>query len=244
MPQNNIDLLPIGFRDRLYDEANVISRNIRAMTNILTSHGYKRTMPSMAEYETSLVNRMEGAKRNHLLRFTDPVSGRTLALRNDMTLQIGRIATTRLVAAPRPLRLCYHGTVTKLQSNPLNPDREMTQLGAELIGSDNVSASCEIVGLAIEALKSIGVTGITIDFTLPDLVETLSQKTFLLDADEVEQVREHLDMKDAASLKTLGALDYLPLLLIICRYYRRRGNLKRLLKSSVILMQVELYQHV
>ncbi len=212
MTQQNIDLLPEGFHDRLFEEAALISRNARSMTDILTAHGYRRVMPAIAEYESSLISRLQGVDRNHLMRFTDPVSGRTMAMRSDMTLQVGRIAATRLTDMPRPLRLCYHGVVAKLRVNPLNPNREMTQLGAELIGNDTISAVCEMVALAIEALKSVGVKGITIDFTLPDLVKTLAQKTFPLADDVLQKVSEQLDMKDASALKSLGADDYLPLL--------------------------------
>lgn len=212
MTDKNIDLLPEGFRDRLYEDSATISHNARKMTNILSSHGYKRIMPAIAEYESSLTSRLQGTQRNQLLRFTDPISGRTLALRSDMTVQIGRIASTRLADMPRPLRLSYHGTVAKLRVDALRPNREMTQLGAELIGSDSVSAAIEIVAIAIEALQSIGITGITIDLTLPDLVETLAAKTFPLSDDNMRLVRDQLDMKDASGLKALGGDDYLPLL--------------------------------
>ncbi len=212
MTQHNIDLLPEGFRDRLFEEAALISRNARSMIDVLTAHGYKRVMPAIAEYESSLTGRPLGAARNHLMRFTDPVSGRNMAIRSDMTLQIGRIASTRLADMPRPLRLCYHGVVAKLRANPPNPNREMTQLGAELIGRDNVSAVCEMAAMAIEALKSVGIKGITIDFTLPDLVITLAQHTFPLADENLQKVSEQLDMKDASALKSLGADEYLPLL--------------------------------
>lgn len=208
----NIDLLPEGFHDRLYDDAAIISRHARRMIDTLQSHGYKRVMPAIAEYESSLSSGLEGAQRNQLLRFTDPLSGRTLALRSDMTVQIGRIAASRLAHAARPLRLSYHGIVTKLRTDALNPNREMTQLGAELIGSDSVSAAGEIVAIAIEALQSIGISGITIDLTLPDLVQTLAEKTFPLSDENMRQVRDQLDMKDASGLKALGADDYLPLI--------------------------------
>src|SRR3546814_13109218 len=75
-----------------------------------------------------------------LLRFTDPVSQRTLALRPDITRQVGRIATSLLAQASRPLRLCYAGQVVKLRASQLRPAREMLQVGAELIGSDSVAA--------------------------------------------------------------------------------------------------------
>jgi ATP phosphoribosyltransferase regulatory subunit len=51
------------------------------------------------------------------------------------------------------------------------------QLGAELIGNDSEIAATEIVTVAIEALQAAGVTGITIDFTLPDLVDQLAAGT-------------------------------------------------------------------
>src|SRR3546814_12845846 len=90
-----------------------------------------------------------------------------MALRPDMTAQVGRIAATRLAQAPRPLRLCYAGPVIKLRANQLRPEREMTQVGAELIGTDSVAAAVEIVTIAIEALEFAGLSGITVDFTLP-----------------------------------------------------------------------------
>jgi ATP phosphoribosyltransferase regulatory subunit len=205
-------LLPEGFRDRLPPQAEAAVRVSRAMMDVLASNGYARVAPAIAEFESSLAARSGGAARNQHLRFTDPVSGHTLALRGDMTVQVGRIATTRLADAPRPLRLCYHGQVLRLRARQLRPEREVTQLGAELIGNDSVAAASEIVGVAIDALEAAGLKDITVDFTLPDLVETLAAKALPLPADRIDAVRSELDMKDAGGLAALGADAYLPLL--------------------------------
>lgn len=206
------DLLPEGFRDRLPPQAAEASRVARAMLDVLASNGYARVAPAIAEFESGLAARSGGASRNQLLRFTDPVSGHTLALRGDITVQVGRIATTRLADAARPLRLCYSGQVLRLRARQLRPEREVAQLGAELIGNDSVAAACEIVSVAIDALEAAGVEDIVIDFTLPDLVETLAVKALPLPADQIEAVRAELDMKDAGGLSALGAEAYLPLL--------------------------------
>ncbi len=206
------DLLPEGFRDRLPPQAEVAARVARAMIDVLASNGYARVAPAIAEFESGLAARSGGATRNQLLRFTDPVSGHTLALRGDITVQVGRIATTRLAEASRPLRLCYHGQVLRLRARQLRPEREIAQLGAELIGNDSVAAASEIVGVAIDALEAAGVRDITIDFTLPDLVETLAVEALPLVADQIDAVRSELDMKDAGGLSALGADAYLPLL--------------------------------
>ena len=39
----------------------------------------------------------------------------------------------------------------------------------ELIGSDAVAAAAEVVELAIASLEAAGASGISVDFTLPDL---------------------------------------------------------------------------
>jgi ATP phosphoribosyltransferase regulatory subunit len=147
-----------------------------------------------------------------MFRFVDPASLRTLALRSDITPQVGRIAATSLAAAPRPLRLAYCGDTVVIKASQLDPARERLQLGAELIGADSVAAAAEAVMLAIAALKAAGLTGIAVDFTLPDLVDTLAERAFPLAPAAIEAVRRELDTKDAGGLKAAGGAAYLPLL--------------------------------
>ena len=207
-------LLPEGLSDRLPPQAEASARLVRNVLDTVSSHGYQRVMPPLAEFEQTLVARLQSARAQDLLRVVDPVSQRMLALRPDMTAQIGRIAATRLGQAARPLRLCYAGPVIKLRSNQLRPEREMTQVGAELIGTDSVAAAVEIVTVAIEALEVAGLSGITVDFTLPDLIDTLAAKELPLATDDIPAVRAALDAKDAGALVALGerAAAYLPLI--------------------------------
>ncbi|WP_379922216.1 ATP phosphoribosyltransferase regulatory subunit [Erythrobacter sp. R86502] len=214
MTQPN-DLLPEGLEDRLPLEAARITAAMRACLDVLDAHGYDRVRPPLLEFEASLAGRMAGAEPGEaraMFRFVDPASLRTLALRSDMTPQVGRIASTSLKGAPRPLRLAYCGDTVLIAASQLDPARERLQLGAELIGADSVAAASEAVMLAIEALKAAGLTGISVDFTLPDLVDTLSAAAFPLGADQIEAVRRELDTKDAGGLKAAGGAAYLPLL--------------------------------
>ncbi|AUW57591.1 ATP phosphoribosyltransferase regulatory subunit [Sphingobium sp. SCG-1] len=207
-------LLPEGLSDRLPPAAEASANLARTVLDTVAAHGYARVMPPIAEFEETLTQRLKSAPAKDLLRVVDPVSQRTLALRPDMTAQVGRIAATRLAAAARPLRLSYGGPVLKLRANQLRPERERLQVGAELIGTDSVAAAVEIVNVAIEALQAAGVTGITIDFTLPDLIDTLAAGPMPLGDDAREQVRVELDAKDAGALVALGegAAAYLPLI--------------------------------
>jgi ATP phosphoribosyltransferase regulatory subunit len=203
-------LLPVGLHDRLPPEAEAASRLLHRVIVAIGANGYGRVAPPLAEFEETLVGRLKRMRAQDLLRFIDPVSQRMLALRPDITAQVGRIAVTTMGHAPRPLRLAYGGAVLKLRATQLRPEREMIQAGAELIGSDSVAAVIEILSVAIEALGVAGVTGITVDMTLPDLVETLSRSALPIAPEHVDAVRDLLDAKDAGGLATLGAEAYLP----------------------------------
>ena len=210
--QKPSNLLPEGFHDALPPFAEAASRLERDVLDTLASHGYARVTPPLAEYEDGLTDRMRGASSSDLMRFVDPISQRTLALRPDMTMQIGRIASTSLADRPRPLRLSYSGQVLKLRSGQLQPERSRLQIGAELIGNDSVIAASEIVSVAIEALERAGVSGITVDFTMPDLIDILAAGPLPLNEAQIAEVRGELDMKDAGGLNAMGATGYLPLI--------------------------------
>ncbi len=206
------DLLPEGLEDRLPQSAAAAARIQRAMLDAMAGHGYDRVRPPLIEFEQSMARRMDGVRTRKLFRFVDPKSLRGLALRSDMTVQVGRIAATSLADVPRPLRLCYAGQVVRIAGDMLDPRREYQQVGAELIGADSVAAAGEIVELAIEALEVAGATGISVDFTLPDLVDTLADGPLPLDAATREAVRQELDAKDAGALVDAGGEAYLPLI--------------------------------
>lgn len=212
MTDPTADLLPVGLEDRLPASARALTAARRAALDAMDAHGYDRVIPPLIEFERSMETRMNGVATRRMVRFTDPASLRTLAVRSDITVQVGRIAATSLASAPRPLRLCYAGEVAVIASDQLDPARQRLQLGAEVIGSDSAAAAAEVVVLAIEALAAAGARGISVDFTLPDLVDVLSAQALPLSPDRVDAVRRELDAKDAGALREAGGETYLPLL--------------------------------
>ncbi len=197
-------LLPEGFHDRLPPLADAAARLERRVLDVAHGHGYEQVDPPLAEFEESLSKRLKALRVRDAVRFVDPVSQRNLAIRPDITAQVGRIAATRMAHHPRPLRLSYAGAVLKLRASELRPARAMRQIGCELIGLDSVAAAREIVGVAVEALAAAGVDGLSIDFTLPDLIDVLGTGAS-------EELRDRLDAKDAAGVAAIDPA-YLPLI--------------------------------
>lgn len=238
------DLLPIGLEDRLPGDARRITDAMRDCLGVLDSYGYDRVLPPLLEFESSLASRMRGVQTQRTFRMTDPASLRTLALRSDITPQIGRIASTSMADAPRPLRLAYSGDTALIEASQLDPARERLQLGGELIGSDSVTAASEIVAVAIEALGAAGLTGLSVDFTLPDLVDTLSAQDRSLSADTVEAIRRELDTKDAGGLKAVGGAAYLPLLYATGPFDDAMAKLRELDAGGVLASRLDGLQAV
>lgn len=204
-------LLPEGFHDRLPPFADAAAAVEARVLEAAGLHGYERTDPPLVEFAEGLASRLKTAGLTNAVRFVDPVSQATLAVRPDLTAQIARIAATRMGHHPRPVRLSYAGSVLKLRASQLAPAREWRQIGVELIGLDSVAAATEVVRVAVEGLVAAGATGISIDFTLPDLVDTLAAGPLPVATDGIGGLRERLDAKDAGGVAAIAPA-YLPLI--------------------------------
>ena len=202
-------LLPEGFRDRLPPHADAAATVEARVLGIAHGYGYERVDPPLAEFAEGLASRLKDGGLADAVRFVDPVSQRTMAIRPDITAQVARIAATRMAHHPRPVRLSYAGSILKLRGGTLQPEREAQQIGCELIGLDSVAAAREVVTVAVEALAAAGAQGISVDFTLPDLVATLAAGP--LPVADVETLRDRLDAKDAGAVAALAPA-YLPLI--------------------------------
>jgi ATP phosphoribosyltransferase regulatory subunit len=218
MPSNTNDsankaLLPAGLRDVLPPEAAFESDVVSTLIACFVSHGYARVRPPLIEFEESLLGAAGAATASETFRLMDPVSQRMMGLRSDITVQVARIATTRLGNAPRPLRLCYAGQVLRVKGTQLRPERQFGQAGVELIGSDAVAADAELVMLAVEALEDLGLGGLSVDLNMPTLVPAVCAEFGIGDG-VPSRLRAALDHKDATAVaaeggeaaSTLGAL--------------------------------------
>jgi len=151
LPSPHPALLPSGLRDLLPPDAETEASAVQALMDTFAAHGYQRVKPPLLEFEDSLLAGSGAAVADQTFRLMDPDSNRMMGLRTDITPQVARIATTRLVHAPRPLRLSYAGQCLRVRGGQLAPDRQVAQAGIELIGHDSPEADAETVLVAAEA---------------------------------------------------------------------------------------------
>jgi ATP phosphoribosyltransferase regulatory subunit len=198
-------LLPAGLADLLPPDAAREARAIDIAIERFAAFGYERVKPPLVEFEESLLGGPGAALGPQTFRLMDPVSQRMMAVRPDMTVQVARIAVTRLKHEPRPLRLSYGGNVIRVRGGALKPERQFAQVGAELIGVDSAEADAEAVLLTVDALRAIGVAELSVDLNLPTLVAAVGAG-LKLPAETLRRVRRALDRKDEGAItRVLGS---------------------------------------
>jgi ATP phosphoribosyltransferase regulatory subunit len=199
-PRPTSALLPAGLHDLLPPDAEAEARSVDALLEVFATYGYQRVEPPLLEFEDTLLAGSGQAVADQTFRVMDPASHRMMALRADITPQIARIATTRLARAPRPLRLSYAGPCLRLSGSELAPERQVSQVGIELIGHDSPEADAELVAVAAEALAAIGLHRVSFDLTMPRLVPALLDAT-PPGPEARRRITHALDRKDAAAVR-------------------------------------------
>ena len=196
-------LLPAGLVDLLPPEAEFEAGVMNGLIAAFARYGYDRVKPPLIEFEDSLLGGTGSALAPQTFRLMDPVSQRMLGVRADMTLQIARIATSRLADIPRPLRLSYAGQVLRVKGSANRPERQFGQVGAELIGASSSRADAEVILMAAKSLRALGVSGLSVDLGLPTLVRALFDHLKLLGTELGDTLRTALDQKDAAAIAAI-----------------------------------------
>jgi ATP phosphoribosyltransferase regulatory subunit len=196
-------LLPTGMQDGLPPEAANEARAAQVLVSQFDAWGYARVKPPLLEFEENLLFGTGQAMAEQAFRVQDPVSQRMMALRPDMTLQVARIAHSRMSHSPRPLRLAYTGQVVRVKGSQLRPERQIGQVGAELIGATGAGADVEVILMAVEALETLGVADLSIDLGLPTLGPAVTAE-LNLDAKTQNALKTALERKDTSGVAALS----------------------------------------
>lgn len=131
-------------------------------------------------------------------RFTGR-DGKLLALRPDLTSLVARTIATRFRESSRPIRLSYSGEVFRWDEPRGGRQYEFHQIGLEHVGSDRLEADTEVIVIAIEALRRLGLAGFTITLSHVDFFKGIAERLELDDADR-RLMRELIDRKQVEEI--------------------------------------------
>ena len=186
----NLQLLhtPEGVRDIYHMECEKKLKVQELIHERLKSFGYQDIQTPMFEYFDVFGKDMGTVPSREFYKFFDR-DGNTLVLRPDMTPSVARAAATLYEENDMPARLCYMGNTFINYSSYQGRMKEITQIGAELIGEDSEDADAELLAIVAEALKSVGLSDFQIHIGHADFFGKLLE---CVDAEEeiLMQIRD------------------------------------------------------
>ena len=155
-------LIPAGMSTILPESAQRVRLLEDVLLKTLARWGYQEIIPPAFEYLDVLAPGLEQGLVEACYKFADRATGRILLLRPDVTAQIARIVGTGMMEARLPLRLSYRTTVFRHEPEHAGRDREIFQVGAELIGVDDAAMDGESVALMADCLWRLGLSEFTV----------------------------------------------------------------------------------
>ena len=192
-------VLPDHIADVLPSEARHIEELRRLYLDTARGYGYELVMPPMLEYLESLLSGTGRALDLKTFKLVDQLSGRTLGLRADTTPQVARI-DAHLLNRAGVTRLCYCGPVLHTLSDKPFATREPLQFGAEIYGHAGLEADLEVLQLALDSLRAVSLTDVTVDLSDARIVPALL-KGVALSADDRDALHHALAAKDTPGVR-------------------------------------------
>ena len=163
-------------------------------------HGYKLVTPPAFELAEVLERGLGALDPSDVLRFVEPESGEVAALRPDMTPQIARMVATRLAREPRPIRLCYEGTIVRRKQGRARRHRQVPQAGVELYGAPGAAGDLEALELCASVVQRLGLASAVIDLGHASIARALLEP---LAPSLAAEVSDALGQKDGARIERL-----------------------------------------
>ena len=195
-------LLPRGINDLLEDKSFQETFLSQSLMNIFKLNGYNKVSPPMIEFEENYTLYLDTTNKQNIFRVIDPISNEPMYIRNDITPQIARIASKKLLENDQILRLSYIGDVLRPKGSQLHPERQIKQAGIELYGAPNISGAVEVISTGIQALAEINLSNLIIDITMPNLTNLILENAKLSEQ-EIKSAKSHLKVKNISRIEKI-----------------------------------------
>src|SRR5256884_9106100 len=194
IPQGVATFLPVEAGEKRAVEDVVFS--------VFREHGYREVIPPTFEYLDILAPGLDAELIEKSYKVVDRATGRILVVRPDVTAQIPRWVAMGMLTQPFPVRLCDSVNVFRYEPEHAGRDREIFQIGLELIGPRGTAADVEPIMVAAECLRRLGVTAFTIAIGQDAFFNALLRRTGV--AESVQRnLREAAARKDVPKMEAL-----------------------------------------
>jgi len=146
-----------GFRDFPPEELALRSHIFEAWRRVSRRYGFLEYDGPPLEPTGLYVEKSGTEIVQQLYNFTDK-GDREITLRPEMTPSLARILADRSRALPKPIRWFTIPQLFRYERQQKGRLREHFQWNADIVGEDGVGADAEVLAVAIDALRELGLT--------------------------------------------------------------------------------------
>ncbi|MEM9667390.1 MAG: histidine--tRNA ligase [Pseudomonadota bacterium] len=158
-PRKDLAKSPRGFPDKREHLIHAEQELIRQVTGVYRRWGFEALDTGAFEFADSLGKFLPDADRpNEGVFALQDDDEAWLALRYDLTAPLARFAAENWQTLPKPFRRYAAGPVWRNEKPGPGRFREFLQCDADTVGAGGAHADAEIIAMAAEAMRAVGVT--------------------------------------------------------------------------------------
>lgn len=138
---------PTGVHPLLREETARRRRIEARFVDAFAAAGFDEVVLPIIDYVEPYASLVDSAAAKQSYRFVDR-EGDLVAIRADFTPMLARALAPSIADGDLPLRLYYRGDVIRVEASRLGANRELFQIGAEIVGDDSIDADVAMLRLA------------------------------------------------------------------------------------------------
>lgn len=154
-----------GTKDILPQDASTWHRLEETASEVFSKYGYKEIRTPIFE-ATELFARSVGDTTDIVNKemYTFEKNGRSLTLRPENTAGVVRsFIENGMIRFSAPVKLWYHGPMFRYERPQAGRQRQFHQVGVEMFGVKQPAADAEVIILAVNYLKSLGLNDLVVE---------------------------------------------------------------------------------
>lgn len=146
---------PTGVRPLLAEETSRRRRIEQRFVEWLEGDGFAEVALPIIDYADPYAPLIDARTSRQSYRFVDR-EGDLVTIRSDFTPMLARALAPSLRPEELPLRLFYRGDVIRCEASRLGSNRELFQIGAEIVGDGSMEADVQMLQTAAELVRQFG----------------------------------------------------------------------------------------